>query len=66
MTDLKKTDISSQDLPLSCPSNQEKLWSAHPKVYLPIEKTGEAACPYCGKVFHLVDFEQFKNRAKGH
>jgi uncharacterized Zn-finger protein len=24
------------------------LWNAHPRVFLPIEKTGEALCPYCG------------------
>ena len=30
------------------------LWNSHPKVYLPVEKTGEAKCPYCGANFALV------------
>lgn len=40
--------ISSKDLPLSCPMDSMDLWNAHPKVYLPIEKTGDETCPYCG------------------
>jgi uncharacterized Zn-finger protein len=31
------------------------LWNSHPKVYLPIEKTGTAKCPYCGAVYTLAD-----------
>ncbi len=31
------------------------LWNSHPRVYLPIEDTGEAACPYCGAVYVLKD-----------
>jgi uncharacterized Zn-finger protein len=30
-------------------------WDAHPRVYLDIEKMGEASCPYCGAVYILVD-----------
>jgi len=26
----------------------------HPKVYLPIEATGEAICPYCGAHYLLA------------
>jgi hypothetical protein len=29
------------------------LWNAHPRVFLPIEKTGEALCPYCGTRYTL-------------
>jgi uncharacterized Zn-finger protein len=29
------------------------LWNAHPRVFLPIEKTGEALCPYCGTKYTL-------------
>jgi len=29
------------------------LWSAHPKVYLDVARTGEAKCPYCGTVYRL-------------
>lgn len=66
MTNQKKIDITSHDLPLSCPTHEQSLWNAHPKVYLPIEKTGEAACPYCGTAFHMVDFQAFKKKGKGH
>ena len=66
MTNQKTIDITSHDLPLCCPTPEQSLWNAHPKVYLPIEKTGEAACPYCGTTFHMVDFQAFKKKAKGH
>ena len=39
--------ITKADLPLSCPMPQYRLWDAHPRVYLPIEKTGHTVCPYC-------------------
>jgi uncharacterized Zn-finger protein len=29
------------------------LWNSHPRVYLPIEQTGWAKCPYCGAEYHL-------------
>ena len=40
--------VSRDDLPLSCPRPEDEVWNMHPRVYLPIEKTGEATCPYCG------------------
>ena len=46
--------ISSGDLPLSCPMPGMYLWNSHPKVYLPIEKTGSAKCPYCSASYALV------------
>jgi uncharacterized Zn-finger protein len=49
----KKQTIRSRDLPLSCPPDTAELWNAHPKVYLPIEKTGEEICPYCGTRYLL-------------
>ena len=45
--------IHESDLPLSCPTDEMLLWNAHPKVYLPIEKTGEEICPYCSAKFIL-------------
>lgn len=45
--------ISSDALPLHCPLPEMSLWNSHPKVYLPIEDTGEAKCPYCGTEFSL-------------
>ncbi len=29
------------------------LWNSHPKVFLPIEETGEAKCPYCGARYFM-------------
>lgn len=51
----REYEVRRQDLPLSCPTPEQKLWNAHPRVYLPIEKTGSATCPYCGSVYRLVD-----------
>lgn len=48
-------EITRSDLPLSCPMPSMSLWNSHPKVYLPIESTGEAKCPYCGAIFILHD-----------
>ena len=46
-------EVTAADLPLHCPTPAMKLWSAHPRVFLPIEKTGEALCPYCGTKYVL-------------
>lgn len=51
----KKYIITKSDLPLSCPGDNMTLWNAHPKVYLPIEKTGVEICPYCGAHYELSD-----------
>jgi len=48
-------EVKASDLPLSCPTDEMALWNAHPKVYLPIEKTGEETCPYCGAKFVLIN-----------
>ena len=48
-------EVSRRDLPLSCPTPEQKLWNSHPRVYLPIEKTGETTCPYCSARYLLVD-----------
>ncbi len=45
--------VTRDDLPLSCPMPNMTLWNSHPRVYLPIEKTGHAKCPYCGAEFEL-------------
>jgi uncharacterized Zn-finger protein len=47
--------VKRADLPLSCPTPEMVLWNSHPRVYLPIEKTGSARCPYCGAQFELDD-----------
>lgn len=48
-------EITRADLPLHCPLPSMSLWNSHPKVYLPIEKTGKAICPYCSAEFVLAD-----------
>lgn len=48
--------VSARDLPLSCPMPGMFLWNSHPKVYLPIEETGAAKCPYCGATYELLQF----------
>jgi uncharacterized Zn-finger protein len=46
-------EVEPSDLPLACPMPQMSLWNSHPRVYLPIEATGNAKCPYCGAEFTL-------------
>jgi uncharacterized Zn-finger protein len=46
-------EVTRKDLPLSCPMPGMSVWNSHPKVYLPIEETGWAKCPYCGAEFSL-------------
>lgn len=46
-------EVTVADLPLHCPLPEMSLWNSHPRVYLPIEKTGQAKCPYCGAEFVL-------------
>lgn len=50
-------EIKREDLPLSCPMPGMYLWNSHPKVYLPIHKTGEATCPYCGAHYVMPGFD---------
>ena len=47
-------EVTGDDLPLHCPMPSMMLWNAHPRVYLPIQKTGEALCPYCGTKYLLI------------
>jgi uncharacterized Zn-finger protein len=46
-------EVASSDLPLACPMPSMSLWNSHPRVYLPIEKTGWAKCPYCSAEYVL-------------
>ncbi|MGY8813472.1 MAG: zinc-finger domain-containing protein [Gammaproteobacteria bacterium] len=48
-------ELVRSDLPLQCPLPEMSLWNSHPRVYLPIEKTGKAKCPYCGTDFILKE-----------
>ncbi len=49
----REIEVSVDDLPLHCPTPAMQLWNAHPRVFLPIDKTGEAQCPYCGTLYRL-------------
>ena len=46
-------EVTRDDLPLSCPMPAMKLWNSHPRVYLAIEQTGWAKCPYCSAEYTL-------------
>lgn len=50
----RHVEIAPDALPLHCPTPEMSLWNAHPRVYLPIEATGEALCPYCGTRYTLI------------
>jgi uncharacterized Zn-finger protein len=45
--------VTRADLPLHCPMPDTALWNSHPRVFLPIEETGTAVCPYCGTRYVL-------------
>jgi len=49
----RHVEVTADDLPLHCPMPSMLLWNAHPRVFLPIENTGEALCPYCGTRYAL-------------
>ncbi|OGO92781.1 MAG: hypothetical protein A3F10_04580 [Coxiella sp. RIFCSPHIGHO2_12_FULL_42_15] len=48
--------VTRKDLPLCCPMPDQRLWDAHPRVYLPIEETEDhvVVCPYCEAEYTLV------------
>lgn len=46
-------EVTRADLPVHCPLPGMSLWNSHPRVYLPLEETGEARCPYCGALYVL-------------
>lgn len=45
--------VPEADLPVYCPGPHAPLWSMHPRVYIEIEKEGEASCPYCSAKYQL-------------
>ena len=51
----RRYEVSRAALPLCCPTPEMAVWNSHPRVYLPIEDTGSALCPYCGALFVLKD-----------
>lgn len=57
----REVAVTAHDLPLACPREGSPLWARHPRVFLDVLKTGEAACPYCGTVYRFSG-----ERPKGH
>ena len=52
--DRKFVEVTAADLPLHCPLPSQAVWNKHPRVYLPVEATKEARCPYCGTLYKLT------------
>lgn len=52
----KEVTVHLSDCPLPCPLPGENLYAGHPRIYLPIEETGRATCPYCSTRYVLADF----------
>lgn len=50
----RTVEVTAADLPLHCPTPAMQLWNTHPRVFLPIQNSGEALCPYCGTHFRLT------------
>ena len=48
-------EVTKDALPLHCPMPETSLWNSHPRVYIPLQETGEYRCPYCGAVYRLVE-----------
>jgi len=48
-------ELTKADLPLHCPMDGMSLWNSHPKVYLSLDESGKAKCPYCGADYVLKD-----------
>ena len=49
----EQVEVTAKDLPLHCPMPGKRLWDSHPKVFLPIENSGQESCPYCGTLYIL-------------
>ncbi|VAX14633.1 hypothetical protein MNBD_GAMMA24-983 [hydrothermal vent metagenome] len=52
---VSRYEITRADLPLHCPMDNMSQWNSHPRVFLPIEESGEARCPYCSALYILKD-----------
>ncbi|PCJ86688.1 MAG: hypothetical protein COA54_08240 [Thiotrichaceae bacterium] len=50
-----RIEVTRDVLPVHCPLTGSSLWDSHPRVYIPVEETGSARCPYCGAEYILID-----------
>ncbi len=57
-----RVEVTHADLPLHCPTPAMSLWISHPRVFLPIDVSGEERCPYCGTVYVLTDMKELPDR----
>jgi len=57
----REIEVTAKDLPLHCPTDEVALWCSHPRVFLPIEETGQVLCPYCGTQYKLKAGEIVKH-----
>lgn len=49
-------EISRKQLPLSCPNAGTNPAALHPRVFIPLKKSGERiSCPYCGAEYQLKE-----------
>ena len=53
----KRYVVSKENLPVACPPRDERVWDAHPRVYLSKDDHGLIVCPYCGTEFILQDIK---------
>ena len=56
-------EVTKEELPMHCPAPDSALWNSHPRVFIPLEDTAEAACSYCGTVYKLVDEKSTTKKA---
>ncbi len=54
-SNIQNFKVFKKDLPLHCPMDNMTLWNLHPKVYLPIDESGEERCPYCGTLYSMKE-----------
>lgn len=54
-------EVTRADLPLCCPMPKMRLWDSHPRVYLPLAKTGKVVCPYCEAEYTLIDSKKINS-----
>lgn len=53
--DTQVVKVTRDELPAHCPTESMGLWNSHPRVYIPLEESPQANCPYCGTQFELVE-----------
>jgi uncharacterized Zn-finger protein len=46
-------ELDASELPAFCPNPRMPVWNHHPRVFLDVEHTGQALCPYCSTEYRL-------------